>query len=220
MKYSNLTKEQLEKNKNSYNKIAMKWNEYREKTNVEKIIIEFVSKIKPKGTVLDIGCGTGFPIAKYLSDHDFPVTGIDISENQIKIAKGQKIRNAKFYVCDFFNFEPTEKYDGVIAFDSFFHFPKERQKEIYSKVSGWMKTGAYLLFTHGKKESEIEGKMYGESFYYSALEIKDVEKLLLNNNLDVELSIENYKEENMDRDLIIIAKKIKLKMIKSSTNCT
>jgi 2-polyprenyl-3-methyl-5-hydroxy-6-metoxy-1,4-benzoquinol methylase len=209
MKYSNLIKEQTEKNKNSYNKIAIKWNEYREKTNVEKIVIEFASKIKPKGNVLDIGCGAGFPIAKYLSDQDFFVTGIDISENQIKIAKDKKIRNAEFYVCNFFNFRPDEKYDGIIAFDSFFHFPKEKQKEIYSKVSEWMKTGAYLLFTHGKMESEIEGEMYGESFYYSALGKEDVEKLLLMNNMNVELSIENYKEENMDRDLIIIARKIK-----------
>jgi predicted TPR repeat methyltransferase len=177
--------------------------------NVEKIIIEFASKIKSKGNVLDIGCGTGFPIAKYLSDQGFFITGIDISENQIKIANDKKINNTKFYVCDFFNFIPDKKYDGIIAFDSFFHFPQKKQKEIYNKVSGWMELGAYLLFTHGKKEGEIEGKMYGESFYYSSLETKDVEKLLLKNHLNIELSIENYKEENMDRDLIIIAKKIK-----------
>jgi 2-polyprenyl-3-methyl-5-hydroxy-6-metoxy-1,4-benzoquinol methylase len=208
MNCSDSIKQQIEKNRNACNKIATKWDEDRGKTNVEKIIIEFVSKIKPKGKILDIGCGTGFPIAKYLSDREFSITGIDISENQIKIARDKKISNARFYTYNFFDFEPDKKYDGIIAFDSFFHFPKERQKEIYGKVSKWMKTGAYLLFTHGKKESEIEGEMYGESFYYSALEKNDVEKLLLMNNLNVELSIENYREENMDRDLIIIARKI------------
>ena len=209
MKHLDFIKEQIEKNKNSYNEIAKKWNDHREKTNVEKIIIEFASKIKHKGNILDIGCGTGFPIAKYLSDNSFSVTGIDISEEQIEIANSKKIDSAEFYVCDFFNFIPDKKYDGIIAFDSFFHFPKERQKEIYNKVSGWMETGAYLLFTHGKNENETEGEMYGKSFYYSSLDTNDVKKLLLENNLNVELSIENYKEENMDRDLIIIAKKIK-----------
>lgn len=210
MKYFGLPKEQTEKNKNSYNAIALQWNGRREKTNVEKIIVEFASKIKPCGNILDIGCGTGVPIAKYLSDRGFFVTGIDIAENQIEMANNNKINNTRFYACDFFDFMPDRKYDGIIAFDSFFHFPKEKQKEIYNTVSGWMEPGAYLLFTHGKNEGETEGEMYGKSFYYSSLETSDVKKLLLKNDLSVELSIENYHEENMNRDLIIIARKMSL----------
>ncbi|MDR2517279.1 MAG: class I SAM-dependent methyltransferase [Spirochaetaceae bacterium] len=207
MKHFDLMPEQMEKNKNSYNEIANEWNEYRRKTNVEKVVIEFASKIKSRGDILDIGCGTGFPIAKYLSDQGFFVTGIDISENQIQIANDGNINNAQFYVCDFFDFMPDKKYDGIIAFDSFFYFPREKQKEIYGKVSGWMKAGAYLLFTHGKTEGETEGEMFGKNFYYSSLEALDVKKLLLENNLHVELSMEDYKEENVDRDLIILAQK-------------
>ena len=207
MKHSALTREQTEQNKKAYNEIAEQWNEYREKTSVEKIIMEFASKIKPNGNILDIGCGTGFPIAKYFSDHGFFVTGIDISENQIAIANDKKINNTRFYVCDFFDFMPDKKYDGIIAFDVFFHFPKARQTIIYNKISKWMEAGAYLLFTHGKSDSETAGAMYGKNFYYSALDTNDVKNLLLTNNLGMVLSIENYKEKNMDRDLIIIAQK-------------
>jgi len=157
---------------------------------------------------LDIGCGFGY-ISKYLSDQGFRVTGIDISENLLKKAIDQKIPNATFYLCDFFEFDPKEKYDGVIAFDSFFHFPKERQPEIYQIVSNWMNEGAYLLFTHGGEEGEKMGEIFGEKFYYSCLDTKEIHELLLRTRFEIAVSIEGYKEGDMDRDLVILAKKTK-----------
>ena len=199
----------MEINKESYNKIAKQWNKYRHTSSLNKCIVDFSQKIKPTGKILDIGCGSGYPITKYLSEHGFAVTGIDISENMIKEAVRQNLPNAKFYLYDFFEFKPTEKYDGIIAFDSFFHFPKEKQTEIYHIISDWMNIGAYLLFTHGKKESEIKDYMYGKIFYYSALNTQDVHKLLSDSGFAIELSIEDYKETNSERDLLILAKKIK-----------
>ncbi|MCL1928594.1 MAG: class I SAM-dependent methyltransferase [Treponema sp.] len=196
-------------NETSYNNIAEKWAEVQSKSSPSKLVTDFSSKIKPNGKILDIGCGTGYPNTKYLSDNGFSITGIDISENMLKKAIEQKIKNANFYLSDFYKYKPAEKYDGIIAFDSFFHFSKRRQKEIYKKVSDWINTGGYLLFTHGNEDSEIEGNMFGEVFYYSALNTKEVHKLLLKSGFKIELSIEKYKEENIERDLVILAKKNK-----------
>ncbi|MDR0321112.1 MAG: class I SAM-dependent methyltransferase [Treponema sp.] len=232
-------------NKESYNKIAEQWAEDRSRISVSKLVVDFSQKIKQNGNILDIGCGTGYPIAKYLCDKGFFVTGIDISENMLKKAGEQeinnpaaeqrgmlfsrgiglgfntfitapegrgikpspRIKNANFYLCDFFEFEPIEKYDGIIAFDSFFHFPKEKQEGIYKKVSDWLNIDGYLLFTHGKEEGETKGSMFGETFYYSALNTEKVHELLLQNGFEIELSIENYKENDTERDLVIVAKK-------------
>jgi predicted TPR repeat methyltransferase len=195
-------------NKESYNKIAEQWANSRNESSPSKLVEYFSLKIKQNGKILDIGCGTGYPIAKYLSDKGFFITGIDISENMLQKAINQKIPNAEFYLCDFFEFKTIEKYDGIIAFDSFFHFPKEKQYKIYEKISGWINIDSYLLFTHGKEEGEIKSDMFGEIFYYSALDKEKVHELLLKNGFEIELSIEKYKEANMDRDLVIIAKKI------------
>ena len=95
-----------------------------------------------------------------------------------------------------------------IAFDTFFHFSKERQADIYRIVSGWLNGGGYLLFTHGKSENEKEGEMFGEKFYYSALDVKIVHALLKKNGFKIESSIEDYEEPTTgQRDLLIIAKK-------------
>jgi 2-polyprenyl-3-methyl-5-hydroxy-6-metoxy-1,4-benzoquinol methylase len=198
---------QNDKNRKAYNSIAGQWAETRGKSTISNLVIDFAKKIKCGGKILDIGCGTGYPIAKYFADNGFIVTGIDISENLLQKAAAQKITNATFYVCDFFNYKPIEKYDGIIAFDSFFHFEKEKQNEIYAIVSAWMEKGAYLLFTHGNIDGEIAGEMFGETFYYGSLKTEDVHKLLKENGIEIELSIEKYREENMDRDLVIIGKK-------------
>ncbi|MDR0474628.1 MAG: class I SAM-dependent methyltransferase [Treponema sp.] len=109
-------------NKESYNKIAEAWAEIRLKHQLNTLVKDFSLKIKPNGKILDIGCGTGYPIAKYFSDNGFSVVGIDISENMLQKAMGQKIKNAQFILCDFFAYKPIDKYDGIIAYDSFFHF--------------------------------------------------------------------------------------------------
>jgi cyclopropane fatty-acyl-phospholipid synthase-like methyltransferase len=179
---------------------------------LNRCVADFIPKIKANGSVLDIGCGTGYPILKHLAEHGFFVTGIDVSEKMIDKATELNLPNTKLFQCDFFDFQPTERYDGIIAFDSFFHFPKERQADIYSKISDWMNIGAYLLFTHGKRDNERKDYMFGEVFYYSSLSIRDVYKLLTNNGFIVETSIEDYKETTTgERELLIVAKKFRLK---------
>jgi len=194
-------------NAKSYDKIAGQWAQVRGKHLPGSLIVNFATKLKPLGEVLDIGCGTGYPIASYLSQRGFHVTGIDVSENMVQKAIEQGIPNARFFLCDFYDYKPDRCYDGVVAFDSFFHFPKQRQREIYQKVSAWMREGAYLLFTHGKEDSEIEGSMFGESFYYSALETQEVHRLLLQAGFSIELSVKGYREGDNERDLVIVAKK-------------
>lgn len=194
---------------NPYDKIAKKWSSLRDKSKLNPYIIKFAALVKEKGLILDIGCGTGYPIDKYLSDQGFRITGIDVSEEMLQIAKNKEITNTKYIVSDFFDFKPLQKYDGIIAYDSLFHFPKEKQKEIYPKVSTWLNDGGILMFTHGKVDTEICSKMFGEEFYYSSIAIEQLKEIMQKCNFEFESIIEDYKDENDERDLIVIARKNK-----------
>ncbi|MCI9846922.1 class I SAM-dependent DNA methyltransferase [Flavobacterium pectinovorum] len=194
-------------NKNSYNKIIDNWIKARNSAIVNKPVVDFADYINSEGTILDIGCGTGLPIAKYLSDRNFSITGIDQSAKMIKTAKSVGIKNSVFSTCDFFDFESDEKFNGIIAWDSLFHFPKERQEEIYSKVYRLLAPEGYFLFTHGKEEDEHFGSMFGVQFYYSCLSKNFVLDLMKKIGFDIIYSIENFIEEKDERDWVVLVKK-------------
>lgn len=191
----------------SYNKICELWYEYRNTKPVNNCIIEFVKYLPSQAKVLDVGCGTGYPIASYLDRRGFLVTGIDIAEAMIKKAKELKLSNATFLVEDILNFKSDTKFAAIIAFDSLWHIDYSQQKVIYPKVADLLEPGGLFLFTHGKKAGEIVGEMWGEKFYHSALDLVEVKKLLKDNGFEILELLENYVEETTgDRDLLIIAK--------------
>jgi 2-polyprenyl-3-methyl-5-hydroxy-6-metoxy-1,4-benzoquinol methylase len=69
-----------------YDLIASQFAEMRTSFYREKKYIDlFVGYLEPKGTLLDIGCGSGVPIASYLLDLGFDVTGIDSSNRAIAL---------------------------------------------------------------------------------------------------------------------------------------
>lgn len=193
-------------NKNSYNKIALEWSKIRSRSFVSKLVIDFADRINTKGTVLDIGCGSGY-LSKYLSERGFQVTGIDISEKMIEIANSQNIPDTNFLISDFFDFLSPVKFDGVIAWDSFFHFPKEQQEIIYYKVESLLRTGGYLLFTHGNADDEHVDEMMAEPFYYSCLPKDRVCKILSRLGLEIEYIHEGFTEKDTHRDLVVLARK-------------
>lgn len=91
--------------KDSYNKICKKWSEFRKNTSFNQCIVDFANNLSPNSRVLDIGCGTGYPIALYLSKQGFQVTGIDISEEMIKQAQKLNLHNATFFSRGYFKFQ-------------------------------------------------------------------------------------------------------------------
>ena len=197
----------MELNKTSYNQIADDWAKSRKNSFLSELIIDFTDKIKPEGKVLDIGCGTGYPIADYLANSGFEITGIDFSKSMLNKAIELHLPKSQFLLTDFFDFNPTGLFDGIIAFDSFFHFPFEGQRLIYPKVAKWLKPGGVLLFTHGLESSEIISEMFGKTFYYSSLDKDEVKTLLESNGLEIEKSMEKYVEKDMDRDWVVFCRK-------------
>ena len=111
-------------------------------------------------------------------------------------------------VADFLEYDEGGKFDAIIAFDSVWHIEEASQAAIYPKFAALLKDGGYLLFTHGKSRGSVKGEMMGQSFYYSALDVKDVKKLLIDNGFEIVNLIEDYQEKTTGtRDLLVIARK-------------
>lgn len=195
--------------RDSYNKICGQWSDFCSKRKVNKCIADFAQLLEPGCSVLDVGCGTGYPIAAYLVENGFSVTGVDVSEEMIKRAESLKLPNAEFFTEDILNFHTDKKFSAVIAFDSLWHIEHDRQKDIYKILSSLTESGGMLLFTHGRTDGEIISEMFGEKFYNSAIDGERIKSLLKENGFEILSFVENYIEETTgDRDLLVIAKKL------------
>lgn len=92
----------------------------------QKEIIPLLKHLPKNAKILDVGCGYGALINTLLKQQYTQVTGIDISPEQIQIAKNQ-LKLAKYVqVSEAHNFleQQKQQFDVIIALDLIEHFNK------------------------------------------------------------------------------------------------
>lgn len=195
-------------NKHSYNDIAFKWHQYRHNRPLNKCVIEIVAMLAKGANILDIGCGSGYPIDVYLDNSGFTVTAVDAAEKMIAIAKDLALSNVCFLVSDIMEYEDKERYDLVIAFDVLWHLEKTDQEAIYPKICQWIRPGGYFFFTYGLKDDDTSGEMFGRSFTYHSVGRDRIIKILESLDMIIVKEWIDYHEETTGyRELMILARK-------------
>lgn len=108
--------------------------------------------------ILEIGCGRGFML-EYLNNKGYKVTeGIDISEEQIEIAKS---KNLNVNVADVFSFLSTSKqdYDIIIAIDIVEHFSKNELLNLFELIYKALKSKGMLILHTPNGQAIFAGKL-------------------------------------------------------------
>jgi ubiquinone/menaquinone biosynthesis C-methylase UbiE len=108
-------------------------------------LIERIAALLPAGaSVLDLGCGTGVPTAKILTESDHRVVGVDISEGMLRLAREQ-VPAAEFVHADFKDLAGDfGQFEAVTAFFSLLMLSKADIESTLDKVAGWLKPGGYF----------------------------------------------------------------------------
>ena len=128
----------------------------------------FCALIRPGGTILDLGCGPGKPMAAYLLSQGFNVCGVDSSPTMIALARGN-FPDREWIVADMRRLALGRAFDGVMAWDSFFHLNFEDQERMFPVFRAYAKPNAPLLFTSGPQHGEAVGQFRGEPLYHASL---------------------------------------------------
>jgi SAM-dependent methyltransferase len=144
----------------------------------------FLSHVRPSGTVLDVGCGMGEPIARYCLDAGFRVVGIDSSPTMIAMCRA-RFPQAEWLVADMRDLALSRRFDGILAWDSFFHLRPEHQRAMFPRFARHAQDGAPLMFTSGASEGEAIGSLCGEPLYHASLDPAGYERLLSTNGFSV-----------------------------------
>jgi SAM-dependent methyltransferase len=140
----------------------------------------FLSHMRPESTVLDLGCGMGEPIARYLIERGVMVVGVDASPAMIQRCRA-RFPESEWIVADMRELELGRCFDGVLAWDSFFHLSMDDQRGMFPRFASHARRGAPLMFTSGTEEGEAIGSYCGEPLYHASLALAEYEQLLTTN---------------------------------------
>lgn len=190
---------------NSYDFIAERWHSnVRGQAYVESVL-RYVDRVLdglPAGAeVLDWGCGTGNPIAKYIVQRGFRVIGVDQSVRMLEIAKGV-VPEAKLIHADMVDFQITDKFAAAVAWDSIFHVERKHHRAIYRKIADSLEIGGRLMLSVGGSDVDagVQGtaddnaaaegftsEMFGQIFFYSGFAPEESRRLLEAEGFEIEV---------------------------------
>jgi SAM-dependent methyltransferase len=137
----------------------------------------FLSLVPPGGRLLDLGCGTGEPLARYGIEHGYAVSGVDSSPAMIALARS-RFPDSAWIVADMRALALRQRFDGIVAWDSVFHLRPGDQRAMFAIFRAHAAAGAALMFTSGPRAGEATGTVWGEPLYHASLAPDEYRALL------------------------------------------
>ena len=126
-----------------------------------KQVRDWAATVRPGGSVLDLGCGPGFPITQVLVDGGFTVYAVDASPSMVAAVQARLPR--VHVVC-----EPVEtstffgrSFDGVIAWGLLFLLRPAAQERLILKVARALAPNGQFVFTAPRQAAEWNDAMTG-----------------------------------------------------------
>ncbi|MDY7093598.1 MAG: class I SAM-dependent methyltransferase [Acidobacteriota bacterium] len=148
-------------------------------------LADFARGLPPHARVLDLGCGNGIPISRFLLQEGFDVVALDSSLEMIERyraafpsvpARCGRIQDAHF---------AAESFDAVVAWGVLFHLSEDDQRAVVRQVSDWLKPGGQFFFTSGDVQGSKQGEMNGVAFHYVSLGADGYRELLERSGMEL-----------------------------------
>jgi cyclopropane fatty-acyl-phospholipid synthase-like methyltransferase len=166
-------------------------------------VSRFVASLPQGATVLDLGCGNGIPISRFLFERGFSIYGIDSSSKMIE----QFVRNLPGVPAECSDLLKSElfgrDFDAVIAYGLMFHFPSNKQEAVIAKVSGRLNDGGKFLFNSGTEDGETVSVMDGVEVPHWSLSSGQYAQALRKNGL---VLLSDYTDEQAGTHIYVAQK--------------
>jgi SAM-dependent methyltransferase len=123
-------------------------------------------------TILELGCGTG-NYSRCFSQRGYSVTGIDLSESMIQIAKNNNIANSDFLCGDIRSYSTPKKFPLIISLFHVFSYLNTAEDiiQFFENAYGHLEKDGLLIFDcwngegvlydlPGNRNKEVENENY------------------------------------------------------------
>ncbi len=203
-------------NRKAWNNVAEKY----DKVNYSKInpaIELFCRKLPKKGSVLDIGSGTGLPFAKLFLEKGFNYLGVDISSQMVKIAR-KNVPLAKFKEISMTDLNFENEFDGVFSHYTMLLFNPDMFKDVARRVVKSLKNNGFFYLSLNEPsvenvdlDEDVICEIMGETMYsraYTEGEILDVFTPLGLKKLQIYRETQNSEEFGTEYMIVFVFQKI------------
>ncbi len=90
-----------------------------------------------------------------------------------------------WHVADMRSLSLGRRFEGILAWDSFFHLTHEDQRCMFPVFRDHAAPGAALMFTSGPAHGEAIGVFEGEALYHASLSGEEYRELLGRNGFEL-----------------------------------
>lgn len=168
-----------------YERHAQSWDRDRGRSLFELGWLDRFRAVAGDGaSILDLGCGAGEPIARYLIECGHAITGVDSSPSLIELGAA-RFPTHSWIVGDMRRIALGPRFGGILAWDSFFHLTPDDQRAMFPIFRAHAASGAAFMFTGGPREGEAIGSYQGEPLYHASLDPAEYETLLRANGFEI-----------------------------------
>jgi SAM-dependent methyltransferase len=168
-----------------YERKAQEFDRLRSRALFETAWLERFAALLPQdAAVLDLGCGHGEPIAAWLIARGCNVTGVDTAPSLLALCR-RRFTGHDWIEGDMRNVALGKQFNGIVAWDSFFHLDFDDQRAMFATFRAHAAPGAALMFTSGPAHGEAIGDHAGEALYHASLAPEEYRALLTGVGFDV-----------------------------------
>jgi SAM-dependent methyltransferase len=145
----------------------------------ERYLEAFSQRLDADASVLELGCGAAPGTTRALASR-FRLMAVDLSQRQLDAAREQ-VPGATLLRGDFLELElPAASFEGVAAFYSLNHVPRERLGELLERIAGWLVPGGVLVAVLGAGNSPdwVGEWIDGTTMFFSSWDAETNRRLL------------------------------------------
>ncbi|OWU85735.1 methyltransferase [Oceanicola sp. 22II-s10i] len=163
---------------------AAAWLKARDTSLFERPWLDAFRAALPGPRVLDLGCGTGRPMAGHLIANGCALTGVDGAPAMIDHASAA-FPGHTWLTADMRALPPLVPFDGILAWHSFFHLPPDDQPAMFATFARLTVPGGALMFTSGTERGTATGSFDGRPLYHGSLDTAEYRDLLTGHGFTV-----------------------------------
>jgi len=176
----------------------------REKIRFAKEILPIITDLPKDIQIVDMGCGSGSLVSLLVDNNFSEVTGVDLSNEQVELAKQLGVSNViQGDIIEWLNNQKT-KMDLVLGMDIIEHFTKDELVDLLLGVKKHLKPGGKVIFRTPNLDAPLATVFANGDFTHeNYMNLSSAEQLMMSVGFnDVKIHSSNMDVNGIFKNLV------------------